>query len=158
MKKCNTCGLKFSHDSFSTVLGGLKDNCKLCDKWMTYRRNCYDKKSQLYPRFGAIGVVLCDEWENNATAFAEWMLAAEWKPGARIYFRVEKKVIGPDSITVHPLKNGKKQKKRKTACNVNPNDVINRAANVIEQAANTKIKIFLASVIDLIEQEIEKLS
>lgn len=35
----------------------------LYDRWRDMLRRCYDKKNKLYKDYGAVGVVVCDEWK-----------------------------------------------------------------------------------------------
>jgi hypothetical protein len=38
--------------------------------WQSIKARCYDPRSQSYPRYGAVGIKMCDRWLNSFAAFA----------------------------------------------------------------------------------------
>lgn len=45
---------------------------------------CYNENIEGYQWYGAVGVTVCDEWQNNPEAFIEWGLANGWEKGLHI--------------------------------------------------------------------------
>lgn len=42
--------------------------------WSHMKQRCYNEKDLKYPRYGARGIKVCDEWKDNFMAFREWAL------------------------------------------------------------------------------------
>lgn len=61
-----------------TVTHGLSRH-PLYRIWINMNLRCYDKKAINYPRYGGIGVVVCDEWRNDFKAFYDWAIANGWQ-------------------------------------------------------------------------------
>lgn len=40
--------------------------------WQAMFGRCYRKNSRSYPRYGARGIYICDEWKNSPEEFARW--------------------------------------------------------------------------------------
>lgn len=47
--------------------------------YQTMIERCYNKSSNQYKYYGAIGVVVCDEWRNDYQKFLDWSLANGWR-------------------------------------------------------------------------------
>lgn len=62
-----------SHSRLYNVLRGIK-------------RRCYDKKYRDYPRYGARGITVCDEWlcKDGYVHFRDWALANGYEDGLTI--------------------------------------------------------------------------
>jgi len=45
---------------------------------------CYTKSNTGYPRYGAKGITVCEEWINNPEAFINWALENGFKKGLSI--------------------------------------------------------------------------
>lgn len=43
--------------------------------WSGMKTRCYNPKSPHYNRYGGRGIIVCDEWKNDYTAFRDWALA-----------------------------------------------------------------------------------
>ena len=41
----------------------------------------YSKKAKAYKYYGAIGVIVCDEWKNDYLVFKEWAIKNGYKKG-----------------------------------------------------------------------------
>lgn len=52
--------------------------------WISIKQRCYYKNSISFPRYGAIGVKMCDEWKNDFKAFYNWAIQNGWKKGMQI--------------------------------------------------------------------------
>lgn len=46
--------------------------------WNGIRQRCYNPKRKDYPRYGGLGVTMCDEWKDDPLAFYNWCLANGW--------------------------------------------------------------------------------
>lgn len=51
-----------------------KEEEKFYRKWCTIRSRCYNKNHEKYKIYGAKGIKMCDEWENNPREFIKWCL------------------------------------------------------------------------------------
>jgi len=56
---------KFKHGYYGT---------RLYKSWEAMKSRCYRKSYRYFHRYGGRGIVVCDEWKNNAVAFIEWSL------------------------------------------------------------------------------------
>ena len=54
------------------------------DTWNRMMHRCYDIKHHKYPRYGARGIKLCDEWKNNYDEFYKWSINNGFKLGLSI--------------------------------------------------------------------------
>lgn len=54
------------------------------DTWNRMMHRCYDIKHHKYPRYGARGIVLCDEWKNDYYSFYNWSINNGFKLGLSI--------------------------------------------------------------------------
>lgn len=52
--------------------------------WQGIRRRCNDQKGRNYNSYGAIGVKVCEEWENDFMSFYNWALSKGWQKGLEI--------------------------------------------------------------------------
>lgn len=55
-----------------------QDYEKLYNVWKNMKARCYDKKSQRYYTYGARGIKVCPEWENDFRKFARWAFENGW--------------------------------------------------------------------------------
>jgi len=62
----------------------FKSKHPLYTTWQCMRRRCADENYENYYRYGARGICVCEEWENDAAEFIEWGLKNGWKPGLQI--------------------------------------------------------------------------
>ena len=72
----------------SNLLNGQKKSCgckhrfyghhgtetRLYHIWCGIKARCYNKNSPKYHRYGGRGIVVCDEWKNDFSAFREWAI------------------------------------------------------------------------------------
>ena len=42
--------------------------------WTNMRRRCYNEESKSFGDYGQRGIVMCDAWKNNSTAFMDYIL------------------------------------------------------------------------------------
>lgn len=62
-----------------------KDNeSPLYFPWMVMCNGCSNPKSRDYPRLGAKGIYVCDEWRNDFKAFEAWSRRNGWEDGLKI--------------------------------------------------------------------------
>lgn len=50
------------------------DHRRLYGVWNSMKRRCYDERHENFCRYGGRGIKVCDEWNDNFNAFAEWAL------------------------------------------------------------------------------------
>lgn len=65
-----SCGC--AHDR---QLGLASRNLRLYYAWKSMVSRCYDPYTTSYKRYGAKGVIVCDEWRNDSSGFAQWALS-----------------------------------------------------------------------------------
>jgi hypothetical protein len=95
-----SCGcLKKSGTSW--MIHGLCEH-PLYGVWKKIKSRCYDKKEKAYRNYGAIGVRVCDEWNNNPKSFIDWALANGWKKGMQIDKDIIPKKIGIPALLYSP--------------------------------------------------------
>lgn len=52
--------------------------------WISIKQRCYCDYSNRYKNYGAVGVVMCDEWLNEFMSFYKWGIANGWEKGLQI--------------------------------------------------------------------------
>jgi hypothetical protein len=52
--------------------------------WDNIKARCYNKNNHAYNDYGNRGILMCDEWIDNAKAFIEWSLLNGYKKGLDI--------------------------------------------------------------------------
>lgn len=57
---------------------------KLYGVWGAMKNRCYRKKDRCYASYGGRGIVVCDEWLHDYTAFRTWAIENGYKPGLTI--------------------------------------------------------------------------
>lgn len=85
------CNLSSGHTKSCGCLSGhkenpspLKDNDPLYKTWVNAKTRCYNPKSVKYPRYGARGIRMCDEWLHDFPAFYKWANDNGYKPGLQL--------------------------------------------------------------------------
>lgn len=66
--------------------------------WMGIKMRCYNKNEPAYKNYGARGVVMCEEWLNNAKLFIDWALENGWEKGKFI----DKDIKNPNAMEYSP--------------------------------------------------------
>lgn len=62
---------------------GLR-HTRLYDIWRAMKQRCYYKKSHNYSNYGGRGIVVCNEWLNDAENFYNWAVYNGYKDGLTI--------------------------------------------------------------------------
>jgi len=70
-KNCKKCGNKLRSQT-KTKHGMSKDI--LYRRWADMKKRCYNPNVQRYNQYGALGIVVCDEWKNSFESFLKWSL------------------------------------------------------------------------------------
>ena len=70
-KSCGCYKIKFAKQIF-TKHG--KKHTRLYNIWCGIKQRCYDVNSNNYKRYGARGIVVCDEWKNDFMSFYNWAM------------------------------------------------------------------------------------
>lgn len=52
--------------------------------WIGIKTRCYTKSDEKYPKYGAVGVKMCDKWLSDFLSFYSWALENGWKRGMQI--------------------------------------------------------------------------
>jgi hypothetical protein len=93
--KTNSCGCRnrlSSADRFRKYNKSrpLKNNTNglsehpIYNVWSGMISRCYDLNDISYCRYGAKGVLVCDEWKHDFKAFFDWALSNGWRAGLQI--------------------------------------------------------------------------
>ena len=51
-----------------------KRKTRLYRIWANIKTRCFNKNDPHYPRWGARGITVCDEWKNDFKAFYDWSM------------------------------------------------------------------------------------
>ena len=95
---CPTCNTEIELRTAAVKQRGKVSNCKDCKTydrntkhgesttdlykiWYSMIKRCYSKKAKAYKYYGAIGVIVCDEWKNDYLVFKEWAIKNGYKKG-----------------------------------------------------------------------------
>lgn len=62
----------------------LKTQDPLYRTWTNAKTRCYNPKNKKYPRYGARGIRMCDEWLHDFPAFYKWANENGYKPGLQL--------------------------------------------------------------------------
>lgn len=54
------------------------------DTWNRMMHRCYNINNQKYPRYGARGITICDEWKNSYDEFYKWSINNGFQLGLSI--------------------------------------------------------------------------
>ena len=76
-KRDKSCGCVYSKLIATTLTkhgDAAKNKTRLYITWAGMKRRCSDKKDDAYKNYGGRGIKVCDEWENDYTAFKIWAL------------------------------------------------------------------------------------
>lgn len=92
---------------FDSVISGLTKSCgclnsesvtkhglsshPLFTVWLSMRQRCNDKNCGSYKNYGGIGVVVCEEWQNNFQYFYNWAIDSGWVKGLQL----DKDILSP---------------------------------------------------------------
>jgi hypothetical protein len=57
---------------------------KVYKLWGTIKYRCYNSNYRYYHRYGGRGIIVCDEWKNDALEFITWALANGYEEGLSI--------------------------------------------------------------------------
>lgn len=52
-----------------------KRHTRLYRIWANIKTRCFNTNDLHYKRWGALGITMCDEWENNFQAFYDWAMS-----------------------------------------------------------------------------------
>jgi len=53
-------------------------------RWMAIFQRCYNEKCENYKKYGARGVIMCEEWKNDFMLFYNWAIENGWRKGLHI--------------------------------------------------------------------------
>lgn len=68
----------------STTKHGLANKHPLYKCWKNMKTRCYNPKNKNYKSYGDKGIIVCNEWKNDSTAFLKWAFANGWLKGLSI--------------------------------------------------------------------------
>ena len=78
-KMCRKCAIKSRVGDKTPYYKHGGKNTRLYSIWHSMKSRCYCKKTKTYKSYGGKGVKVCDEWNNDFSAFREWALANGYK-------------------------------------------------------------------------------
>lgn len=62
----------------------LKSKEKLYRRWINIKRRCCNKNDSAFEDYGGRGILICNEWIHNYSAFKEWSLNNGYNPNLTI--------------------------------------------------------------------------
>lgn len=69
----------------TTIHGAAKkQTLRLYRVWRAMLARCYLESSSMFRAYGALGVVVCDEWRGSPVPFVKWALATGYADGLSI--------------------------------------------------------------------------
>lgn len=95
--KSQSCGcyrVDRNSEQFSTH--GMT-NTKLYGVWSGMKARCFNKNVDAYKDYGGRGIVVCDEWKNDFSAFYHWAIANGYREGLSIDRIDNDKGYAPDN-------------------------------------------------------------
>lgn len=72
--------------------------------WKDMRARCYNPKDASYKNYGAKGITVCKEWNDNAKIFIEWALNMGWNKNLTIDRIDNTKGYGPNNCRLATVK------------------------------------------------------
>lgn len=107
-----SCGCLIHQTPYNATHKLSKEN--LYHIWETMRLRCNSPKNKKYYMYGARGIKVCDEWQNNYLKFREWALNNGYAPNLSIDRIDNSKGYSPDNCRWAT----RKQQQRNTRSNV----------------------------------------
>ncbi len=104
--------------------------------WQAMKSRCHNKNNKSYPRYGAKGIYVCDEWKNDFEAFANYM-------GER-----------PDGLTIDRIDTSKGYEPNNVRWATYKQQARNTTRNVIVSVAGKKMTLIEAC--ELLNVDYEK--
>lgn len=68
--------------------------------WEKMRDRCYNTNHKFYKDYGGRGITICDEWNNDASAFVSWLHANGWRHGLQIDRKNNDLGYSPDNCRI----------------------------------------------------------
>lgn len=83
--------------------------------WTAMLDRCYNPNSNSYHKYGAKGVIVCEEWKNSFKSFYDWAITNNWKQGLHLdkdvkcfELNINPKIYSPQTCQfLTPSDNGK---------------------------------------------------
>lgn len=115
-------------------------NHKLYRVWDGIKQRCYNPKNIAYKRYGAVGIIMSDEWKNDFKKFYDWAIDNGWKEGLEVdkdiicnKLKINPKLYSPETcMIVTPRVNG-----LNSSWTILDDDEIKEIADYIEKNENT---------------------
>lgn len=82
----------------------------LYKKWKKLIAKCKYPYQDGYEIYGAEGVTMCHEWENDFKKFYDWAIANNWTEGKIITIKQGSKVIAPETAEITTIKERQRRK------------------------------------------------
>jgi len=79
-----SCGCFHKADMSNRLTKHGLSNHKLYECWRNMIGRCYDPKNINYPRYGAKGITVCEEWKNDFMSFYNWGIKTGFAKGLEL--------------------------------------------------------------------------
>lgn len=89
--------LKWSETIYGKVIFNKRLDKKIRSKIKVISNYCSNKKSPNYKDYGAKGIKVCDEWNNNSIEFLRWSKTVNYKEGNWLYRYNKKEGFTPEN-------------------------------------------------------------
>lgn len=73
-KRTHSCGCLHKEQMSKLFTKQGKKHTRLYSIWVGMRQRCGYEKSVSYHNYGACGIHVCDEWQNNFQSFYDWAI------------------------------------------------------------------------------------
>lgn len=80
--KVRSCGCMAQNNFDQTTHGQSKTH--LYGVWHTMKSRCNNPNAQHYKNYGAVGIAVCDEWNEDFLAFHDWAISNGYQEGLTI--------------------------------------------------------------------------
>lgn len=77
-----SCGCLAKEWTSETQATHRQSHKRLYNVWTSMKARCYNPQSTYFRDYGGRGIVLCDEWKDDYSAFHEWAMKNGYDPEA----------------------------------------------------------------------------
>lgn len=74
-KSCGCFAIETKRKNFEARETHGQSYTRLYTVWISMKQRCFYEKHKHYKRYGGRGIIVCDEWKNDFTAFRDWALS-----------------------------------------------------------------------------------
>ena len=114
------------------------------NSWRSMMSRCYNEKAANYKYYGAVGILVCEEW-HNADCFGKWAKSSGWFDGATLDRIDNSKGYSPDNCKWATKK--EQAKNRCTTRLITHNGETHNITEISLQYRNQSIRIYVTHLL-----------